>query len=144
MIKIKLIGVVSTIIVLGSYGFGFAESQVPLVLKYELSFNPYTYASHAVTFGHARHAMEYKITCVKCHHTLEPGAIAIEKSCLECHGNKAIRNQRDRNVPKEERVQPYLIVLHNMCINCHKEIKINNRYFKVPVACWRCHIRKKR
>jgi len=146
MIKIKFIAAASSIIILGLYGYGFTDSQIPLVLNYELPFNPYNYASNTVTFEHATHVMEYKITCVKCHHTLESGAIAVEESCLECHGKKAISNQRDQNVPKEKRAQPYLIVLHNMCIDCHKKIKANNRNVKVkvPVACWRCHIRKKK
>lgn len=144
MIKIKFIAFASTLILLSLYGFGFAESQVPLVLKYKLSFNAHNYASHTVTFGHATHAMEYKMACVKCHHTQKPGDLAIEESCIECHGYKARSNQRDRNVPKEERARPYLTVLHEMCIDCHKEIKTNNRYISVPVACWACHIRKKK
>lgn len=144
MIKSKFIAVASSIIVLGLHGFGFTDSQIPSVLKYELPFNTYNYASHTVTFGHATHVMDYNITCVKCHHTLESGAIAVEESCLECHGKKAISNQRDRNVPKEKWAQPYLIALHNMCIDCHRDIKKYNAHVRAPLACWRCHIRKKK
>jgi hypothetical protein len=32
--------------------------------------------------------------------------------------------------------------LHQMCVGCHKEVKANSAYSAVPVACWRCHIRK--
>ena len=144
IIKIKLLVVATAIIVLGLYRIGFTESEIPLILKYEFPvFNKQIYSSHSATFAHSTHAMEYKITCVQCHHTLEPGAIAVEESCLDCHGRKAIRNQRDQRIPREERAQPYLIVLHDMCIDCHKQIKTSNPHVGLPVACWRCHIRKK-
>jgi hypothetical protein len=145
IIQSKLLAVATAIIVLGLYGIGFTESEIPLILKYEFPvFNKQIYSSHSATFAHSTHAMEYKITCVRCHHTLEPGAIAVEESCLDCHGRKAIRNQRDQRIPREKRAQPYLIALHRMCIECHKEVKANNSYSTVSVACWRCHIRKKK
>jgi hypothetical protein len=34
MIKIKFIAVASSIIILGLHGYGFIDSQIPLVLKY--------------------------------------------------------------------------------------------------------------
>jgi len=126
-------------------GIGHTGSEIATVFEYELPVaGKRLYNSHSVTFTHSKHAMEYKITCVRCHHELEPGAIAVAESCLDCHGRKAISNQRDQRVPKKKRVQPYLIVLHDMCIDCHKAIKTNNPHVRVPLACWRCHIRKKK
>ena len=142
--KTKFIAVVLTIIALGLSGIGYAGSEIPYVFKYSFSTHSKNY-EHSVIFNHARHSMEYKITCVNCHHQLEPGAEAVEENCLDCHGTKAIRNnQQTRPISKEKRVQPYLIVLHDMCVECHKEVKANDSYSKVPVSCWRCHIRGKK
>lgn len=144
IIKIKFIAVVSSIIVLRLYGLGYAESEIPYVFKYSFSTHSKNY-EHSVIFNHSKHAMEYKITCVDCHHQLEAGAEAVEENCLDCHGTQAIRNnQQDQRIPKEKRVQPYLIVLHDMCVECHKEVKANDSYSKVPVSCWRCHVREKK
>jgi hypothetical protein len=137
--------VILSILLFQGGGLGHAGSEIATVFEYDLPVaGERGYTSHSATFTHSKHAMEYKITCVRCHHELEPGAIAVEESCLDCHGRKAISNQRDRRVPKEKRAQPYLIVLHDMCIDCHKEIKTNNPHVRVPLACWRCHIRKKK
>ena len=142
--KTKFIAVVLTIIALGLSGIGYAGSEIPYVFKYSFSTHSKNY-EHSVIFNHARHSMEYKIACVNCHHQLEPGAEAVEENCLDCHGTKAIRNnQQTRPISKEKRVQPYLIVLHDMCVECHKEVKANDSYSKVPVSCWRCHIRGKK
>jgi hypothetical protein len=125
-------------------GIGHAESEISYVFEYELPVaNERAYTSHRVTFTHSKHAMDHNITCVRCHHELEPGAIAVEESCRDCHGSEALSNLRNQGVPKEERGRPYLIVLHDMCIDCHKEIKTNDPQAKVPLACWRCHIREK-
>ena len=143
VIKVKFQIVTLSILLFQICGIGYTESEIPYVFKYSLSKPDKNY-KHSVIFNHSKHAMENKITCVSCHHELEPGAEAVEESCLDCHGSKAIRNQRNRNIAKEEKVRTYLIVLHDMCVECHKEIKANNPYAKVPVACWRCHVRKKK
>ena len=141
---ISLIGILP-ILLLQFYGIGYTESEITKVFKYEFPVaNKRVYKSHTVTFAHSKHAMEFKITCVQCHHTLEPGATAAEKTCMDCHGSKALRDQRNRRVPGEKSIQPYLIALHGMCIDCHKEVKEHNPDLRVPLACWRCHIRKKR
>ena len=125
-------------------GFGHAESEIPYVFNYSLSTRNINY-ERSVLFKHSKHAMEYKITCVDCHHELEPGAEAVEQNCLDCHGSKAIRkNRQNRLSPGEKRAQPYLIVLHDMCVGCHKELKAHDPYSGVPVACWRCHVRERK
>ena len=142
--KIILIKCILSIIALSYYGLGYAESEIPYVFKYSFSTHSKNY-EHSVIFNHSKHVMENKITCVDCHHQLEPGAEAIEKNCIDCHGTKAIRNnQQTRRSSNDKKARPYLIVLHDMCIGCHKEVKANNSYSKVPVSCWRCHIREKK
>jgi RecJ-like exonuclease len=124
-------------------GIGHTESEITTVFEYEFPVaGKRMYNSHSVTFTHAKHAMEYKITCVRCHHMLEPGAIAVDESCRDCHGREVISNLRNQGATREKKVQSYLIVLHAMCIDCHKAIKTNNSQVRVPLACWQCHIRK--
>ena len=143
-IKLKFLMVILSIFLFQIYGIGYTESEIPYFFKYSLSTRNMN-TENQVIFNHSKHAMEYKITCVDCHHQLEPGAEAVGENCLDCHGSKAIRSaQQNQRISKEKRAQPYLIALHDMCVGCHKELKANSSYSKVPVACWGCHIRKKK
>jgi len=145
-VKIKLIflTVIFSSFLFQSYEIGNAESEIPYVFKYSLSTRSMN-TENQVVFNHSKHAMDYKITCVNCHHQLEAGAGAVNENCIDCHGRKAFRiNQQNRPVPGEKRARPYLIALHKMCVECHKEVKANNSYSTVPVACWRCHNREKK
>ncbi len=137
--------VILPILILPINGTGYTESKIAKIYNYEFPVaEDSMYKSHMVTFAHAKHAMQFKITCVQCHHTLEPGAIAVEETCRDCHGREAIRNQQNRRAPGEKKIRPYLIALHDMCIDCHKEIKKFTSNVKAPLACWQCHIRKKK
>jgi predicted RNA-binding Zn-ribbon protein involved in translation (DUF1610 family) len=96
-----------TVFILQFYGIGYAESGITTVFEYEFPVaHKRLYKSHTVTFAHSKHAMEFKITCAQCHHTLEPGATAVEEACIDCHGSKALRDQRNRRSPGEKRIQP--------------------------------------
>lgn len=146
-IGVKSLIVILPILLLRIYGIGYTESGIPKIYKYEFPVaHKGPYKSHTVTFQHAKHAMQFKITCVRCHHTLEPGAIAVEETCRDCHGKKAISNQLNRRGHAEKRIQRYFKALHGMCIDCHKKVKKNNSNVnvKVPLACWQCHIRQKK
>ena len=130
---LSLIGILP-VFMLQLHGIGHAESGITKVYKYEFPVaNKRLYKSHTVTFAHAKHAMEFKITCVQCHHTLEPGATAVEEACIDCHGSKALHGQRNRRASGEKRTPPYLIALHGMCIDCHKEDGT------APTECSGCH-----
>jgi len=143
-IKLKFLMAILSIFLFQICGIGYAESEIPYLFKYSLSTRNMN-TENQVIFNHSKHAMEYKITCVDCHHQLEPGAEAVGENCLDCHGSKAIRSaQQNRRISKEKRAQPYLIALHDMCVGCHKELKAYDPYSRVPVACWGCHIRKKK
>ena len=143
-IKLTILTVILSIFLFQIYEIGNAESEIPYVFKYSLSTRNMNYQNQVI-FNHSRHAMDYKITCVSCHHQLETGAGAVNETCLDCHGREAIRTTRqNRPLSGEKRAQPYLIALHQMCVECHKEIKANNSYSTVPVACWRCHHRTKK
>jgi len=144
IIKTKLLAVASFIIVLGLYGLGFTESESPYVFRYELS-KPKTKSMHSVTFKHSTHAMEYKITCLRCHHELEEGAVAVEERCVDCHEDTELKSYKEfRGISGEERQEHYILMMHDQCINCHKEIKTHYQNSMAPVACWGCHVRKKK
>ena len=125
-------------------GHCWAESEIPLVFKYELPVvNEKKYDSHTVTFTHAAHVATYKITCIQCHHTLEEGATAVEETCMDCHEDTDMRSvMQGRTIPEDERIEYYILTLHDQCIQCHKGIKQYSRNAKAPVACFQCHIRK--
>ena len=143
-IKFIFLTVMLSIFLFQIYEIGYAESEIPHVYKYSISTRNMN-TENQVVFNHSRHAMDYKITCVNCHHQLVAGAGAVNETCIDCHGREAIRtNRQTLPVPGEKRAQPYLIALHQMCVECHKEIKANNSYSTVPVACWRCHKRDKK
>jgi len=144
--KSKILMAASSMIVLvGLCGIGFAGSEAPSVLIYELPFNERTYTSHSVTFAHAAHAMKYKIACVQCHHTLEQGAIAVEETCADCHTNTEMRSfPQAESIPEENRMEYYFLAVHDQCINCHREVRQSDEVTKAPVGCWRCHVYKKK
>ena len=147
LLKLKYRIILSSILFCLLCGIGFTESEIPFVFKHDLSVvNDRLYTSHSVTFTHAAHIMEYKITCVQCHHMLEPGATAVEERCADCHEGTDMRNYAGAReiISDEERIEYYILAIHDQCINCHKETKQHSGVAKVPVACWGCHIRKKK
>ena len=145
VIKIKMLVVVSSLVVLGLYGIGYAESEIPKAFNYELPFNKWVYASHSVTFAHATHAMQYKIACIRCHHTLEEDALAVEETCKDCHSNTEMRSfPQAEGVPEENRMEHYFLAIHDQCINCHKEVREFDEWTIAPVGCWRCHVYEKK
>ena len=144
---IKILMVAAAIIVLGLNGTGYTESQIPLIVKYDLHYNELAYAGHSVKFAHSTHAMKYKIACIQCHHKLEKGAIAVEKTCKDkdCHTNTEMRSfPQAENIHKEKRMGYYFLAIHDQCINCHKEVRKSDEWTKAPVGCWRCHVYKKK
>ena len=129
----------------GIYGLGHADSTIPAVYNYQLAYNDATHTAHTVTFEHAAHAMEYKIACIQCHHTLEPGATAVDETCSDCHANTEMRSfPQAESIPEDERLDYYFLALHDQCINCHRAAREADTWTKAPVGCWRCHIYTKK
>ena len=91
IIKLKFLTVILSMFLFLIGGVGYTESEIPHDFKYSLSTRNMN-TENQVIFNHSKHAMEYKITCVDCHHQLEPGAEAVGENCLDCHGSKAIRS----------------------------------------------------
>ena len=145
IIKIKILIMALFVVIVGLCGIGFSQPQIPAVVEYKLQFNKMTYSSHSVTFAHATHAMEYKIACIQCHHTLEKGALAVEETCKDCHSNTELRSfPQAESIPEENRMDYYFLAIHDQCINCHRAVRKSDEWTKAPVGCWRCHIYTKK
>ncbi len=144
-IYIKFLLTALSVMILGLFGLGYAESEIPKVFQYDLPFNKWVYSSHSVTFSHATHAMNYKIACIQCHHTLEEDAIAVEETCQDCHTNTELKSFPDaESIPEEERMEFYFLAIHDQCINCHREVRKSDEWTSAPVGCWRCHVHQKK
>ena len=141
--KIRILILSLLLILIG--GIGHTDSDIPLVFEYDLPIaNDQVYASHSVTFSHGAHATEYKIACIKCHHMLEDENSEVEDNCVYCHEDTDVRRYQEfRKINGEDRIDYWILAIHDQCINCHKEIKEENFRAKAPVACWGCHIRRK-
>ena len=145
ILKFKAWLAASSIIVLGLWAFSHAGSEVPKEFRYDLYFDKSIYAGHSVTFTHATHVMQYKIACIRCHHTLEESATAVDETCKDCHANTEMRSfPQAENIPKEQRTDYYFLAIHDQCINCHKEVRQSDEWTKAPVGCWRCHVYEKK
>ena len=139
--KIKMLVVALSITLLGIAGLGNAGSKIPLVFNYDLPYNPWEYSKHSVTFSHSAHAMTYKISCIECHHTLDEDSAMVEESCQDCHGNPEMRSfAQAARIPAEERIDYYLLTIHDKCLKCHKQVRQSDQWTDAPVGCWLCHV----
>ena len=98
--------------------------------------------SGPVNFTHAAHFSSYRISCVRCHHSLEPGASGVHARCRKCHDKEGFpRFEAAEKLTEKERKKHYLVALHDQCIGCHIEIRQNLKKSDVPISCTRCHLR---
>ena len=93
-----------------------------------VEFNP-SYGK--VSFTHKKHAENYKIDCLKCHHTWKKGETT-GKLCKECHKAKA-----------EGKVSSAKDAYHNDCKKCHDDAKKANKPAG-PTGCTQCHVKPKK
>jgi class III cytochrome C family protein len=112
------------------------------VFRYQFpDINPVKIYSGAVTFAHKRHIFEYKINCVRCHHSVEPGDLYIKKSCRQCHVKEGFpRFEEAVQLSHDEKNKYYLIALHSQCIDCHIATKLKVRQSRPPISCTGCHL----
>lgn len=101
-----------------------------------------------VEFTHAKHAVDYKISCGECHHDKDGKALELKagddvQGCGECHNKfkKDKKNKKDIMVHEN--------ALHRNCIDCHKEINIKagdpkGRKGPAPTSCGKCHTKIKK
>ncbi len=93
-----------------------------------------------VEFPHEQHAMNFEISCDKCHHIdIEMGDNV--KQCVECH--------IELKATKKNRKSMLLLrnAYHESCIGCHKEFNIEAgdpqgfNESSPPTSCSECHTR---
>lgn len=84
-----------------------------------------------VTFTHKKHVENYKIDCLKCHHTWKKGETT-GKLCKDCH--KAKTEGKDLSAKD---------AYHNSCKGCHDDLKKVNKPTG-PAGCTQCHVKVKK
>jgi hypothetical protein len=121
----------------------FASDDISDIFEYRFPHaDPIRIYSGTVRFTHKNHISQYRIACVQCHHYLELGDERVQTSCRECHTEEGFPRFEDaEDLSAEERIQHYLVALHDQCIDCHIGVQKNNRKSSVPISCTRCHLR---
>ncbi|MBS3906788.1 MAG: cytochrome c3 family protein [Syntrophaceae bacterium] len=94
------------------------------VITYEVPYGK-------VTFTHKKHIDNYKIDCLKCHHTWKKGETT-GKMCKDCHKAKT-----------EGKVLGTKEAFHNSCKGCHDDLKKANKPTG-PAGCTQCHVKAKK
>jgi hypothetical protein len=91
-----------------------------------------------VKLSHKKHAEEYKVDCLECHHKYENGKNVLKKGdpiekCGKCHSP----------VKKEGKVLKLNLAYHKNCKDCHKKIVEQDSSKKAPFKkCNDCHQKK--
>ncbi len=119
------------------------DDSLPSVLEFRFPhLESIRIYSGPVKFTHGAHFSTYRISCVRCHHSLEPGATNVEARCRSCHDKEGFpRFEAAEKMTETERQKHYLVALHDQCIGCHIEIRHNLNQSDVPISCTRCHLR---
>lgn len=122
-----------------------ANEDTPEVFDYAFkNVDPIKIHAGPVTFNHAHHAVDYKVSCRACHHTLEEEETTVTELCKDCHPEPGfIRGKAAEEMAEDELMEHYLNALHAQCIDCHLEKKVENRKRIIPVGCTQCHDRSK-
>ena len=126
----------------------------PLNIEYQFpEVDPVKIYAGGVVFSHEAHIADYKISCVRCHHTLKPGDTQVNTKCRVCHVKEGFpRFEAAAGLSDKEKKEYYLVVLHKRCIDCHMavynvtESGREERYHNMKVAanddpatCRPCH-----
>jgi hypothetical protein len=125
------------------YHSAFAD-DIPLNFTYQFSdVDPVKIYAGAVTFSHGTHITNLKISCVHCHHDIEAGDTQVNNSCRDCHTEEGFpRFEEAASLSEEEKIEYYLVALHQLCIDCHIDTKRKVTQSRPPISCTRCHLVK--
>lgn len=120
-----------------------AGDDPPDVFEYRFPHvKPIRIYSGTVWFAHKEHIVEYRIGCVRCHHTLEFGSVRVDTHCRECHTAEGFpRFEEAERLSPEERNEHYLVALHAQCVGCHIDVRQHQGQSNSPISCTRCHLR---
>ncbi|MCK4425118.1 MAG: cytochrome c3 family protein [Deltaproteobacteria bacterium] len=98
-----------------------------------------------VTLSHAKHNVDYKITCTECHHVYQDGKNVWKEGdevqkCEACHSEaKAPKaKEGEPKLSKEEKIKKYhYSAIHENCKVCHKAAVKEGKV--APTKCTECH-----
>lgn len=135
--------VVLFIVLLKTFSGAWANSEIPDIFEYRFpDADPIRIYSGTVRFAHKAHIVDYRISCLRCHHYLKDPGTRISDSCRKCHTREGFpRFAEARALSSEERKQHYLVALHDQCISCHLDVRLINQQSSIPISCTRCHVR---
>jgi hypothetical protein len=123
-----------------------ADDDLPPFFEYRFpDVDPIKIYSGGVTFTHKKHAVQYKIDCVRCHHDLEPGETDVDTNCRDCHEEEGFpRFEEAARLSDDEKMAYHLIALHTLCLDCHIETPRKDGQRRPPISCTRCHLKTHR
>ncbi len=98
---------------------------------------------------HRKHATEYEIQCVKCHHHLYEDEKNVwqegqeVRKCEACHTGVKTGRALKKASPEEQKFSLFR-AFHDRCKGCHKELKKEpgSDRAPAPVKCLECHPKK--
>ncbi len=112
----------------GSIGDAVVESIVPTIDDVSAATTKYL---PVVFKSHDKHAKEYGLKCVDCHHEFKGKNDEEEPiACSSCH------------VGSESRIG-LTDAMHKSCRGCHEKHKALKKESTAPVACLKCHTERK-
>ncbi len=84
-----------------------------------------------VVLSHKKHAVDYKVACVECHHMWNQKKGTQPKKCSTCHKEK-----------KRGKVLGLMRAYHKNCMGCHRELKKQGKPTGPTTKCNDCHQKK--
>lgn len=84
-----------------------------------------------VQLSHKKHAVDYKVACIECHHEWNQKEGTQPKKCADCH-----KEQKTGQTP--ELMRAY----HKNCMDCHKELQKAGKPTGPTTKCNDCHQQK--
>lgn len=137
----------------------YAKSTPDIILLKDTAYKKHK--KGIVRFKHRRHWDEYpkqypklySSKCGECHHD-EKGKTLTEmnegddiRRCIECHKipAEAPKGKKiKKKLTKKEKIKKYHAeALHVKCRSCHKKFNKKHKPKKAPIACAKCHPKKK-
>lgn len=106
----------------------------------------YPHKKSIVTFTHAKHIKDYKISCGECHHDDQGKPLTKLKAgdpvkkCIDCHKKPGeIKGKAAKGLSEKEKLAYHANALHANCVGCHKKFNKEKGKRIAPQTCKDCH-----